>query len=248
MRRFIKIISILLMVVVASSQINAKKSTNLRRERTQAEQKAKAAEKRLKENQEALRSNLNELNSLQADIMQIDEQLKELKGAAELLSLQIVPLTDSIALFTERLETMRDAYARVLRKTYRNNTNLDDLTFIFSSSSFIDAWKRLKSLKQFSKWRTRKSGEIMDITRVLESKKQRLDSLSQENARVIAKAEAGRRMLESKHRETDQLVRRLEVSSAELEQEVARRHSEMAALDSKIEEALAEETRRIKEE
>ncbi|MDE6801719.1 MAG: peptidoglycan DD-metalloendopeptidase family protein [Muribaculaceae bacterium] len=248
MSRFVKYIYILLMFVTASQYADARKSTNLRRERIQAEQKAKAAEKRLQENRTALRTNLNELNSVQADITRLDEQLKALRETSASLSNQIAPLTDSINYYTKRLDTMRDAYAKVLRRSYLSNCNLDELTFIFSSSSFIEAWRKLKTLKQFGKWRTRKSVEIKDITGLLDAKKQRLDSLSQENVRIISLTESSRKKLEVKRRETDELVRRLEASSAELEKEVARRNSEMAALDARIEEEIAEEARRIREE
>ncbi|MBD5214108.1 MAG: peptidoglycan DD-metalloendopeptidase family protein [Bacteroidales bacterium] len=248
MSRFVKYIYILLMFVTASQYAEARKSTNLRRERIQAEQKAKAAEKRLQENRTALRTNLNELNSVQADITRLDEQLMALRETSASLSNQIAPLTDSISYYTKRLDTMRDAYAKVLRRSYLSNSNLDELTFIFSSSSFIEAWRKLKTLKQFGKWRTRKSVEIKDITSLLDAKKQRLDSLSQENTRIISLTESSRKKLEVKRRETDELVRRLEASSAELEKEVARRNSEMAALDARIEEEIAEEARRIREE
>ncbi len=248
MIRYLRIITILILAAIAAGQIDAQTSTNLRRQRNQAEQKAKAAEKRLEANRKALRANLNELSSLQADISRLDDELAELKATAASLSQQIAPLADSITFYSGRLTAMRDAYARVLRKTYRNNTNLDELSFVFASSSFTEACRRLQSLKQFAKWRTRKADEIKTVTRMLEAKKLRLDSLSQANAKVITRSEASRKQLEAKRRETDQLVRQLEASSAELEREVARRNSEMEALDAKIDEAVAAEMRRQEDE
>lgn len=248
MSRLIRNISILLVCVAVSFQIDAKTSTALRRERSRAEQRAKAAEQRLEANRKALRSNLNELNSLQADISNLDAQLQGLKANADSLSRRMAPLSDSISLLTDRLEAMRIAYARVLRKTYRNSTNLDELTFIFSSSTFSEALRRLQSLKQFARWRTRKSEELTSTMTLLDTKKQRLDSLSQANARILAQTESSRRTQEEKRRNTDLLVKQLEASSVELEKEVTRRNNEMAELDSHIEQAMAEERQRQIEE
>lgn len=245
--RGLKFILIIVLGLIAGSA-DARKSTNLQRQRKTARQQVQVAEQRLQANREAIKKNLNELNLLEGEIGVLDKNIKRLNATSDSLKSLIGPLSDTLSVMSSRLENMRTSYAKVLRNTYLKSSELDEISFVFSASSFSQAWRRASALKQFSKWRRQKSEEILSVKRQMEERKLRLDSLSDYNSRVMAGMKTERKALDRKKDDVNKLVKQLEATSAELEKEIERRNAEMAVLDAKIEDAMAEEERERQEE
>lgn len=235
------ILTVCILVAGCALDADAQKSSRLKKQKQDAARRAKVAEQRLQANREAMRVNLNELNSLDAEIKMLDGQISALTVTSDSLRRIIVPLNDSIKSLSDRLETMKTSYARVLRNSYRNRSDMDELTFIFSASNFSQAWKRSQSLKQFARWRKKKSSEIQSSKIILEDQKLKLDSLTERNNRIMSTVKSKRKGLETKKTEVTRLVKQIEASSGELQREIDRRNKEMANLDNEIEKAIAAE-------
>lgn len=250
MKRFFHYLCVFCICFVGCAyNLDAQSSSSLKKQKKKTAERVRVAEQRLKANREAMRINLNELNSLDAEIAELDERVERLQSVSDSLTRIIGPLNDSIKVLGSRLEIMKDTYAKVLRNSYRNRTQLDALTFIFSASNFTQAWRRSQSLKQFSAWRARKASEIIDAKGLLEQQKLRLDSLSDRNRRVVSAAKAQRQSLAAKQAELTRLVKQIEASATDLQKEIDRRNKEMNQLDGQIENALkAEQQERLRAE
>lgn len=235
----ILILAALLAIVPSSAK--PPKSATLKSQKQQAEQRAKDAEQRLQANRETMRLNLNELNSIDAESEILSLRIESMTRTADSLRRAIAPLADSIDVMSARLDTMKASYSRAIKKSYRSRTDLDRLSFIFSASSFSQAWKRSRSIRQFADWRRRRASDLIEAKGVLEGQKARLDSLSGANDRLLRAISRDLADLEAKRARISHLISRIESSTADLQREIDLRNSEMARLDGEITKAVAAE-------
>ena len=216
-------------------------SSSIRKEQRRKKQQVEQAERDVKKNAQAVEANLNRLELLEGQIADINKDVTRLQLKSDSIINLIRPLNDSIEELNSRLSNMSSKYHTALRKSQTNANSMSDLTFVFSSDSFLQAWQRYRSLRQFARWRKRKADEITTTKAVLASRYVRLDSLRLANSRILNKVEAQRDVLEHKRVETDHLVKSLKTQSRQLEQVLKNRQREIRQLEARLEEAIANE-------
>lgn len=240
----------LLLLMLTSASAMAQSSSRIRRDQRRNRQQVEQAERNVRQNAQAVENNLNQLELLDGQIVDINRDVRRLRATSDSIMRLIRPLNDSIAELNERLGSMCDKYRTALRKSQTNANGMNDITFVFSSENFKQAWERYRSLRQFSRWRRRKADEIVDTRSSLQVRQQRLDSLRAANARVLKKVENQRDALECKKVETDRLVKSLKSQNKKLQEILKRRRDEARRLEERLEKAIAEEleARRRQEE
>lgn len=216
----------------------------------------KATEKAIKLTAEQIEANtrktnrtLNELNALNAEIKEHEASIKSLSSQVNDLNGRIGLLNDSIGKLDGRLAMMRDSYARSVRRiSMAREGSMSKLAFIFSSESFFQAYRRLRYLREFSRWRDRKSGEIKVIQDSLNVKKTELAGLQRQKGESLKKMSVARRELESKQQATSVLVAELKKENSSLRQVLREKEAQARALDQELDRLIAEEQRRREEE
>ncbi|MDE6085630.1 MAG: hypothetical protein K2G40_04430, partial [Muribaculaceae bacterium] len=227
--------------------LSAQKSTGIKKEQRRNQQQISQAQRNVKQNAIAVENNLRSLELLEGEIADISTDVKRLRSTSDSIYGLIRPLNDSIKSLDRDLKTMSSKYAEALRKSQTNGRSLSDLSFVLSADNFKQAWQRYRSLRQFSRWRQRKSGEITETRLRLTERKERLDSLKSKNARVLGKVGSQKNTLEKKRVETERLVKSLKTQTKQLEQILKKRQQEAARLEERLEKAIAEEIRQQEE-
>ena len=152
--------------------------------------------------------------------------------------------TDSIQALDTRLKAITDRYVRAVRKTQSTRQQKGALAFIFSSESFSQAYRRMRSLKQFSKWRKRRSSEITTLRSDIDKRKTALSGLRESASATLGQLNGQKALLVKKQGETSTLVDRLKSEGAELNAIMDRRQREARALDAELDRIIAEEAAR----
>lgn len=239
---------IVVLFLLASLAAGAQSSAGIKREQRRNRQQIEQARRNVRQNEQAVENNLRQLELLDGEITDISRDVRRLRGTSDSLRQLIRPLNDSINDLNSRLSAMSEKYKTALRKSQTNGNSLNDITFVFSSENFMQAWQRYRSLRQFARWRQRKAAEIIDVRSTLQSRQQRLDSLKASNNRVLSNVEQQRNTLERKRVETDRLVTSLKSQNKQLQQVLKRRQKEADELDRRLEKALAEELEKQRRE
>ncbi|MDE7385791.1 MAG: peptidoglycan DD-metalloendopeptidase family protein [Muribaculaceae bacterium] len=239
---------IVVLFLLASLAAEAQSSSGIKREQRRNRQQIEQARRNVRQNEQAVENNLRQLELLDGEITDISRDVRRLRGTSDSLRQLIRPLNDSINDLNSRLSAMSEKYKTALRKSQTNGNSLNDITFVFSSENFMQAWQRYRSLRQFARWRQRKADEIIDVRSSLQSRLQRLDSLKASNNRVLSNVEQQRNTLERKRVETDRLVTSLKSQNKQLQQVLKRRQKEADELDRRLEKALAEEMEKQRRE
>ena len=123
------------------------------------------------------------------------QEIKEHKGAISTLNRQILALdhrmselSDSITELDGKLESMRKSYSVSVKKIKEAQAgSTSELAFIFASDSFMQAYRRMRYLQEFSAWRKKKSDEIQGVKTELENKKTDLSKLQKNKTESLAK-------------------------------------------------------------
>lgn len=187
---------------------------------------------------------LNQLNLLEGEISDCNANIATLSLSLDSINASIRSTNDSINALDGRLAAITDKYIKAIRRTQGRHNEMNELAFIFSSDSFTQAYRRLRSLRQLSKWRKRRSIEITAIRSELDKKRSELAEMKQRAASALSRINGEKTILVKKQGETNDLVGRLKKESGELKEIMSRRQREAASLDAELDRIIAEEAAR----
>lgn len=220
----------------------------VKKDQTATQRRISETTTKLRTNEKELRRQLNKLNSLNADIETNRAAVTNLRATVDSLGTQITVTADSIAVLEGELANMRKAYVDALKKMQPHAGEMSTFSFIFSSGSFKEAYRRLRYLKQFSAWRERKTSNIeMAIERVADRRKH-LSSLRQSQGEAYRKAEEAQKLLARQQDESKQMVTSLRKEDATLRKSLTEYKRKAAALDKELDRLIAAEQARIERE
>lgn len=223
----------------------------------------------------------NERKSIQNELKQLQDQYAKLRGTTkatlgQLSALQhrmevqerllsninrdVHILTDEIYLNTlevnrlqRQLDTMKDQYTRSVIYAYKTRSSYDYLNFIFSSSSFNDALKRIRYLRTYRAYRQQQVAHIIDTQKLLEDKKKQLLVKRTEKNQALHNQTEQFNELEGQKKEKDMVVAKLKSQEKDMAKQIAARQKRDKQLKNQIativrreiENARKEEERRL---
>lgn len=226
--------------IVAAPQRNAKR---IKRDKQATTQQIKETSRKINENAQKIERQLNQLNFVEAEVKELNKTILKTQKSIDSVEQVINKLNDSIKIVDGKLSLMRDKYASAVRKMQSNNGELSTWSFLFSAETFIQAYRRMRYLQQFSQWRSRKSDEIKEIQSQLEAKKGVLTAVQEEKSKTLVELNIARQDLEKKQSEAEALVADLKKEGGALKKLLKRKEREAQALDDELERLIAEEQR-----
>lgn len=227
----------------------ARSMENVRKEKKMTEEQICAASLKLEENKRKTARSLNALNTLNAEISEHKNAISTLNGQILSLDNEMTQLSDSISELDGKLESLRKSYASSVRRIKESRTGVTSkLAFIFASDSFMQAYRRMRYLQEFSAWRQKKSDEIQAVKTDLEVKKHQLGQLQKEKAESLIKLKKEHDALAVKQDETSKLVAQLKSEGSAINEVLKEKEAQARALDRELDRLIAEEQKRQEEE
>lgn len=221
---------------------------NVRREQTRAQKVISETAQKIDRTNEELNRRMGQLNSLNADIETQTATVNRLRSHVDSIGGQIRLTSDSIAILERDLEGLRRSYAKAMARLQPSAGSLDAINFLFSSSSFSEAWSRLRYLRRFASWRENKAAEINRAVDRIASRRQHLTSLRHTQDVERRRAEEQQRVLRDKQDQSRQLVASLRKEDSRLRAQLKEQQRKAAALDRQLDRLIAEEQQRIARE
>lgn len=251
-RRITLIVAVLLTLSASVEQSWARRSSNaVRRERTQAARNQAATRQRIRNAEEETRRQLNLLESLDARIEKSQRREQVLSARVDSITRAHNELTDSVTRLTERVERIDNSYQASLRAIRRQRTAASPIAFVFASSSFRQAIRRLRYMGDLAGWSAREGTRLKAERQLLAETVARLDSTRNRLETSRRSLATQRQRLQADQAEARQVVEELRRHSRELNNILATQQRQMASLDSELNaaiEAEQAEARRAEEE
>lgn len=220
----------------------------VKREQSDVRRKVKETSGQLDENRRRAAQSLRELNAIDADIDRKSLEISRIEGNVAACDAKITLITDSMKASEARLATLRSNYAAAVRKMQRNLSSADRLSFILSSSSLHEAWRRMRYLKQFSKWRDRQAEQIHEEIIAMDRRKRDVEKLRGEQVvrnRALQNARTG---LEQQRSRQSEAVAKLKSEEKHLKGVLEEQNRRAEALDRELDRLIRLEEARVAEE
>ena len=96
---------------------------------------------------------LSEVEDLQVKLNVRDELIKVTNAQINILTRKINLNERNISSQRKELEALKKDYAKMIQKSYASKSLQNRLMFLFSSENFLQAYKRIQYLKQYTQHR-----------------------------------------------------------------------------------------------
>ncbi len=174
------------------------------------------------------------INTINAQIRQINREIKQNEKQVELLKNSLLKL--------------KAEYARMIVFAQRNRDAYTALMFIFSSETFNQAYSRLKYMQQYSEFRKKQAVEIIGTQTLLLSKLTELKEQRHEKNVLLGNEEEEKTNLNAEKVEQEQVLTDLQKKEKELKSELEKKKQDAIQLQLAIKRLIEAEIRRKAEE
>ncbi|MGB2398602.1 MAG: murein hydrolase activator EnvC family protein [Flavobacteriaceae bacterium] len=206
----------------------------LEAQRKQLQSEIKQINSLLFSNTKKKKSALSEVEDLAVKIDLRQRLVRVTNEEANRLTQQIYVNQRNIDRQRKELQNLKDDYADMIRYSYASKSGQSRLMFLFSSESFLQAYRRFQYLKQYTSFRKKQGERIAKKTQTLQSlnkdlveQKQRKETLVKENKRVQLS-------LEEERLEQKELVSALKQQQRSFERQIRDKQKKIAAFDKEI--------------
>lgn len=232
---FKNLLLITLMLATAHTALAQQPTKEELQRRTQALLRELDAVKKDLDNTRAnKKKSLGDLKQLERKIQMRNQVITNIKTEVWMVEREILKTYREIDTLKKELDVLKDQYAQSIVYAYKTRSNYDFLNFLFSSSNFSDALKRLSYLKTYRNYRTQKAADILRTNQVLNDKIQSL-SLKRKEKSVALDAQAKQiAELEKEKKEKDAVVAEIQSREKELSKMYANKEKERRQMQAAI--------------
>jgi septal ring factor EnvC (AmiA/AmiB activator) len=192
-------------------------------------------------------SSMDQLLKLNKKIEARQEIINTIMEEMRLLDKKIEKNKAVIASLEADLQELREEYAEMLYYTYKNRSSYNRLLFLFSSSDFNQAYKRLKYLQQYTSYRKRQAQLIVKTRESIDKKIANLEEIRTEKRVLLYSLENEKHNYTKEKVEQEGVLTSLKQKEKELLKELRRKERTAEKLQRAIEEIIREEIRKARE-
>lgn len=182
----------------------------------------KQIDNKIKAQNQLLRNTAKETQALKDEIY--ISQLKENKLNRELMKLQ-------------------GEYKEVLVNAYKNKSLQNKILFILSSSSFTEAFRRIKYLEKYSSYQDEKATEIKIKKKAIRENINLREKAKKDKEIVLAQREVLKENLEKQKEEQNKVLEDFKANEQQIYSKIKDKEEENRKLQNKIEQIIQEEIR-----
>lgn len=240
----IHVLILLLIVALIPFGMDGKRkrtSSDARRQRQQTEQQLADTHRKLTETEANLSRRVQTLNRLQMRMDEIGGKLRHLQQRIDSVGRAEKAIADSIAVSERELSTLRDSYKKAVRSSRRYRRELNTINFLFSADNFSQAYRRMRYMEEYSRWRERKTERIREVMETLNEQKSELAELHTRISALKASATREQISLRQSRDSAQTVVTSLKGESKRLNALMKRQQSQLKSLDDELTELIAKE-------
>src|SRR5258705_10216275 len=221
--------SFLFLFLSAIAQQPADKDA-LQKEREQLKKEIAETEKALNETRKTAKVNIGQLSLINRKMDLQGNIIDNINGEIRNLNNNIFLSQREVNKMSRILDTLKKEYANSMVYAYKNRSNYDFISFIFSASSFNDAIKRVAYLKSYRSYREMQAENILRTQSMLSERIQILSGTKQRKNMVLQEQDKEMTQLERQQQEKKVIVDKLKSQQKELTAQVVAKRKQDAKL------------------
>ncbi len=232
MNKFLLSLFVLFFSFSAMAQIDEKEKLEQRKEQLQRE--LSEAKTKLQNEKKKEKSVLKEIAGQDAQIRISEKIISTIAKQARILDDNIYLTQLEINKLNKDLKIMKEDYAKMIVKSYKSRSEQSRFMFVLSSTSFLQAYKRVQYMKQYAGYRKRQAEEIKVKQARLGVAVGELQTNKKEKEVVIVektKIKAEHEKLKQEKVETAKLIQK---DKKKIAADIAKMDKERKSIDKKI--------------
>ena len=156
-----------LLFIALSSTVFAQSMEQLKKNKEALDRQLELAQKNLNKTVNGKKLTLTQINTIKGQVRMYQQKISIINSEMKNLDNQIHENTGKVHNLQGRLADLKKEYAGMIRFAQRNRNSYDKMMFIFASSDFNQAYKRIKYLQQFGQYRKKQAGYIQGTEKEL---------------------------------------------------------------------------------
>ncbi|MDB5120436.1 MAG: Septal ring factor EnvC, activator of murein hydrolase AmiA and AmiB [Sphingobacteriales bacterium] len=229
------------LLIIISGHLFAQSSASLKKKKQAINNEIAELKRTRSKIDKSKKLSLAQINLLDAQINLREEKIETINSEIRLLSNKIYDNTTEVKSLQSQLSKLKLEYAKMVQFAYRNQGSYNKLMFIFASSNFNQAYKRLKYLQQFSDSRRRKAVYIENTKEDLTHKISELDKNKKEKSGLLEDEIHEKQNLGEDKEDQSKVLSSLNVQEQKLQQQLESKQKQAKALNNAIQAAIRKE-------
>ena len=226
--------------VIIQAQQTSKKQKELEVQRLRLKKEIKQINSILFNNIKTRKNALTQVEDLQVKLNVRLELIKVTNEQANLLTTRISINERNISTNRLELRNLKDEYANLIQKSYESKSLQNRLMFLFSSESFLQAYKRVQYLKQYASYRRKQGKAIANKTKLLQELNRILNNEKAEKILLIEENRLVQQQIEKDAQDQKSLIKTLEQKQTSLASQISKKEKQQKAIDREINRLIRE--------
>ena len=236
------------LLLLAGCSLCSQSADDLRQKREALQAEIKENTRRLGDTRRNKEAALVQVALLQKQIRNREELILTLQQEIDQTEGSIQRTTEVVGALSEDIDRLKSEYTDLVRAAYRARLQHSWLTFILSSRSFNEAFRRWQYLRQYQRFRSRQAKLILATQESLQSKLVQLEK-DREDKSVLLSTERNQHIALGREKNAqDQLLNKLKKNEANILAQIKEQEAAKEELNQAIEQAIAAEMARIRRE
>lgn len=238
-----KLCSILFITGFVLGSLSATAQTTretLEKKRVELRNEIRRINKLKSSNKDKQRSVLSQVEDLDQQIRSTENLIKVTNQQANLLTNQISANTSKISRLRKELEELKEDYAQMIEKSYKSKSSQSRIMFLMSSESFLQAYKRLQYMKQYTNYRQQQGETIKKNTEKLQELNKDLVNQKEAKDKLIAENRETRAQLRRNKKAQQELMQDIRSKEGEFASQIRQKQQEIDKINQQIEKMIRE--------
>ena len=219
---------------VVLSQSTTKRQQELEAQRVRLKNEIKQINELLFSSKKNRKNVVTEVEDLQVKLSVREELIKVTNAQVNLLTRKINLNERNISDQRKELEALKEDYAKMIQNSYASKSLQNRLMFLFSSENFLQAYKRIQYLKQYTQYRRKQGLAIAEKTQLLQELNKALIEEKSKKLVLVEENKAVQEQLKKERNAQENLIKSLRRKERSLAAQISKKEKEARAIDREI--------------
>lgn len=184
------------------------------------------------------KSVLTQVEDLHSKIVARQNLIRVTNQQANLLSREINDNLSKIEYLRGELKELKEDYATMIVKSYKSKSAQSRIMFLFSSENFLQAYKRLQYMKQYTKHRKLQGESIKKKTETLQELNKGLIADKKKKKVLISDNKVAKTKLSRELKDQEGLIATLKKDETKYAVQIRKKQKEAAKIDCEIDKLI----------
>ncbi len=203
-----------------------------------------ATERMISDNDKSVLSQSRDIKLREDEISKRKALLGSMQEEIESIRLEEDSLRSVIAHLKQQYQGKQEKYAAAVQHIYKWRSGYDEWLFVLSASDVVESMRRIRYLRQYSRWREQEAHSLQRQRLATESVQEKLTLVRQEREGVMTNLQKERDALAQKQAKQQASLKKLQSKQRELKAALARDQKKQKEIQRMITKLIEEERKK----